>query len=68
MVLAAVARKIKVQKYFLGELVAKTSCNEVFLHSLCLFVSHQDQLLHAIEWHSQSLLFPITILYNALIP
>ena len=55
-------------EYFLGELVAQPSSDEVFLHSLCLFVSHQDQLLHAIEWHSQSLLVSITILYDALIP
>ena len=42
---AAVACKVEMQKYLLGELVAQTFNNEIFLHSLCLYVSHQHQLL-----------------------
>ena len=48
---AAVACKVEMQKYLLGELVGLTSSNEVFLHILCLYVSHEDQLLLAIERH-----------------
>ena len=48
MVLATVARKIEMQKYVLGEIVAKTFCNEVLLHSLCLSVSHEHKLMFAI--------------------
>ena len=68
MVRAAVACKIKMHEYLLGELIAQTSPNEVFLHSLCLYVSHEDQLLFTIEGHSQSLRVLIIVDYDALVP
>ena len=50
------------------ELLAETLSDEIFLHFLCLDISHQDQLLHGIERDFKSLYICISVINDTFLP